>query len=87
MGENYSSYYSFGTDVGAPIRTLFQGLFESILARRNLTVLATSQLIVPRDAGSTAVFVAADRTGCHLCLLRQVWWRRFRSQRQYNLFS
>jgi GTPase SAR1 family protein len=28
----------FGTDVGKPIRTLFQGLFESFLARRNLTV-------------------------------------------------
>ncbi len=28
----------FGDDVGAPVRTLFQGLFESILARRNLTV-------------------------------------------------
>ncbi len=29
----------FGTKVGAPIRTLFQSLFESFLARRNLTVL------------------------------------------------
>ena len=29
----------FGTTVGAPIRTLFQSLFESFLARRNLTVL------------------------------------------------
>ncbi len=28
----------FGTGVGQPVRTLFQGLFESILARRNLTV-------------------------------------------------
>lgn len=28
----------FGPDVGVPIRTLFQGLFESFLARRNLTV-------------------------------------------------
>lgn len=29
---------NYGTDVGAPIRTLFQSLFESFLARRNLTV-------------------------------------------------
>ena len=28
----------FGQDVGQPIRTLFQSLFESFLARRNLTV-------------------------------------------------
>jgi GTPase SAR1 family protein len=30
---------SYGADVGAPIRTLFQSLFESFLARRNLTVV------------------------------------------------
>jgi small GTP-binding protein len=29
----------FGPKVGPPVRTLFQGLFESFLARRNLTVL------------------------------------------------
>lgn len=29
----------FGPTVGSPVRTLFQGLFESFLARRNLTVL------------------------------------------------
>lgn len=29
----------FGTNVGDPIRTLYQGLFESFLARRDLTVL------------------------------------------------
>jgi len=29
----------FGPQVGQPVRTLFQGLFESFLARRNLTVL------------------------------------------------
>jgi len=28
----------FGANVGQPVRTLFQGLFESFLARRNLTV-------------------------------------------------
>jgi len=28
----------FGPKVGLPVRTLFQGLFESFLARRNLTV-------------------------------------------------
>jgi small GTP-binding protein len=30
---------SFGPNVGLPVRTLFQGLFESFLARRNLTVM------------------------------------------------
>ncbi len=30
---------SFGPKVGPPVRALFQGLFESFLARRNLTVL------------------------------------------------
>jgi small GTP-binding protein len=30
---------SFGPKVGPPVRILFQGLFESFLARRNLTVL------------------------------------------------
>jgi len=29
----------FGPEVGPPVRTLFQGLFESFLARRNLTVM------------------------------------------------
>jgi small GTP-binding protein len=29
----------FGLEVGLPVRTLFQGLFESFLARRNLTVM------------------------------------------------
>jgi small GTP-binding protein len=29
----------FGSDVGLPVRTLFQGLFESFLARRNLTIV------------------------------------------------
>ena len=29
----------FGPRVGPPVRTLFQGLFESFLARRNLTVM------------------------------------------------
>jgi small GTP-binding protein len=29
----------FGPGVGGPVRTLFQGLFESFLARRNLTVI------------------------------------------------
>jgi small GTP-binding protein len=31
--------FSFGSNVGPPVRALFQGLFESFLARRNLTVL------------------------------------------------
>jgi small GTP-binding protein len=31
--------FCFGAKVGLPVRTLFQGLFESFLGRRNLTVL------------------------------------------------
>jgi len=31
--------FCFGPNVGPPVRTLFQGLFESFLARRNLTVM------------------------------------------------
>lgn len=35
----------FGTNVGAPVRSLFQGLFESFLARRNLTVFRYEPVI------------------------------------------
>jgi GTPase SAR1 family protein len=35
----------FGTDVGQPVRTLFQGLFESFLARRNLMVFRYEPVI------------------------------------------
>ena len=37
----------FGTDVIQPIRTLFQGLFESFLARRNLTVFRFEPVACP----------------------------------------
>ena len=37
----------FGTDVGAPIRRLFQGMFESFLARRNLDVSRYEPVICP----------------------------------------
>lgn len=35
----------FGANVGEPIRTLFQGLFESFLARRNLSVFRYEPII------------------------------------------
>ncbi|HEX2268338.1 MAG TPA: TIR domain-containing protein, partial [Pyrinomonadaceae bacterium] len=35
----------FGTNVGRPVRTLFQGLFESFLSRRNLTVFRYEPLL------------------------------------------
>jgi WD40 repeat protein len=35
----------FGTNVGQPVRTLFQGLFESFLARRNLNVFRFEPVI------------------------------------------
>lgn len=35
----------FGTNVGRPVRTLFQGLFESFLARRNLSVFRFEPVI------------------------------------------
>lgn len=37
----------FGTNVGAPVRALFQGLFESFLARRNLTVTRFEPVACP----------------------------------------
>jgi small GTP-binding protein len=36
---------SFGRNVGAPIRTLFQGLFESFLARRDVMVLRFDRVV------------------------------------------
>jgi WD40 repeat protein len=39
----------FGTNVGKPVRTLFQGLFESFLARRNLSVFRYEPAICSND--------------------------------------
>jgi WD40 repeat protein len=38
----------FGTNVGKPIQTLFQGLFEAFLARRNLTVFRYEPVVCPK---------------------------------------
>lgn len=38
----------FGTNVGRPVRTLFQGLFESFLARRNVNVLRYERVQCPK---------------------------------------
>ncbi|MCI0350102.1 MAG: toll/interleukin-1 receptor domain-containing protein, partial [Acidobacteriales bacterium] len=37
----------FGTNVGRPVRTLFQGLFESFLARRNLSIFRYEPVVCP----------------------------------------
>lgn len=39
----------FGPKVGVPVRTLFQGLFESFLARRNLTVMRYDRVRCRKD--------------------------------------
>ena len=39
----------FAPQVGLPVRTLFQGLFESFLARRNLTVMRYEQVRCKND--------------------------------------
>jgi hypothetical protein len=41
----------FGTNVGRPVRTLFQGLFESFLARRNLRVFRYEPVICSNSHG------------------------------------
>lgn len=38
----------FGTNVGKPVRTLFQGLFESFLGRRNLSVFRLERVVCAR---------------------------------------
>jgi small GTP-binding protein len=38
----------FGTNTPGPVRTLFQGLFESFLARRNLTVQRYEPVVCPK---------------------------------------
>ncbi|HEX5727750.1 MAG TPA: GTP-binding protein, partial [Longimicrobiaceae bacterium] len=38
----------FGTKVGRPVRTLFQSLVESFLARRNLTILRFEPVVCPK---------------------------------------
>ena len=55
----------FGADVGQPVRTLFQGLFESFLARRNLTVYRYEPVVCPKcDAVlERAVVRAKSRKG------------------------
>ncbi len=64
----------FGTNVGQPIRTLFQSLFESFLARRNLTVFRYEPVACAEcgTALERAVVRARLREGkaftfCHNC--------------------
>lgn len=52
---------SFGRTVGAPIRTLFQSLFESFLSGRNLTVLRYEAALCP-DGHPLERAVVRERT-------------------------
>ena len=51
----------FSTDVGRPVRTLFQGLFESFLARRNLTVFRYEPVPCPKCGRGLERSVIRDR--------------------------
>ncbi|HEY0320126.1 MAG TPA: TIR domain-containing protein, partial [Pyrinomonadaceae bacterium] len=68
----------FGTDVGKPVRTLFQGLFESFLARRNLSVFRYEPVVCSKGhALNRAVVRERLRNGsefafCPECGDRQV---------------
>ncbi|HXH93117.1 MAG TPA: TIR domain-containing protein [Thermoanaerobaculia bacterium] len=64
---------SFGPTVGAPVRTLFQGLFESFLARRNLTVRryepvrCTRDHLLNRAVVREAMQIGDESTFCSKC--------------------
>ena len=51
----------FGKNVGRPVRTLFQGLFESFLARRNLTVFRYEPVVCARCRHSLDRAVIRER--------------------------
>lgn len=51
----------FGTNVGQPVKTLFQGLFESFLARRNLSVLRYEPIVCGKCRQPLARAVARER--------------------------
>jgi WD40 repeat protein len=70
---------SFGADVTAPIRMLFQSLFESFLARRNLTVVrflpvacpnghAMNRVVVRERLAAGATFAFCSRCGQRVIL-------------------
>ena len=64
----------FGTNVGRPVRTLFQGLFESFLARRNLSVFRYEPVVCSNGhALNRAVVRDATPQGQYLRLLFGVW--------------
>ena len=66
----------FGANVGRPVRTLFQGLFESFLARRNLSVSRFEPVVCPDGhALNRAIVREQSRAGkqfafCPECGLR-----------------
>ena len=63
----------FGTNVGQPVQTLFQGLFESFLARRNLNVFRFEPVIcsnghpLNRSVVREEVRSGADSAFCPKC--------------------
>jgi small GTP-binding protein len=62
---------SYGADVDAPVRTLFQSLFESFLARRNLTVVRYEPVSCSKghqiDRGAVRKWAARGFTHCAEC--------------------
>jgi hypothetical protein len=69
----------FGKNVGRPVRTLFQGLFESFLARRNLSVFrfepvvcrnghALNRAVVREQHGKGSAFAFCPECGERLAL-------------------
>jgi hypothetical protein len=69
----------FGMNVGGPVRTLFQGLFESFLSRRNLSVFryepvvcskghALNRAVVRDELRSGSAFVFCSKCGERLTL-------------------
>lgn len=64
----------FGINVGWPVRTLFQGLFESFLARHNLTVYRYEQVVcikcqhaLDRSLGRARLRAGKNFTFCPEC--------------------
>jgi ssDNA-binding Zn-finger/Zn-ribbon topoisomerase 1 len=51
----------FGREVGLPVRTLFRGLFESFLARRNVTVVRFEPVYCPKCGAALERAVARTK--------------------------
>ena len=65
----------FAPKVGRSVRTLFQGLFESFLARRNLTVTRHEVHTLPERPFAGPIGRARSVEGCRRVYLLQSLWR------------